>query len=78
MNLPIWNYETARFTDTTHSQPVPEHRGSLVAFICSAIFASPACAHDSLFHGDTLDSIANRIAWVVLYNKANLTLAFLV
>jgi hypothetical protein len=35
----------------------------LIAF---AILALPAQAHASLFHGETLDAIANGIAWVVL------------
>src|SRR5262244_3798463 len=35
----------------------------LIAFAC---LASPTRAHASLFHGETLDSIANGISWVVL------------
>jgi len=35
----------------------------LVAF---ATLVLPARAHASLFHGETLDSIANAISWVVL------------
>ena len=35
----------------------------LIAFICLAL---PARAHASLFHGETLDAIANGISWVVL------------
>jgi hypothetical protein len=35
----------------------------LIAF---AILALPTHAHASLFHGETLDSIANGISWVVL------------
>jgi CBS domain containing-hemolysin-like protein len=31
-----------------------------------AALASPTRAHASLFHGETLDSIANGISWVVL------------
>jgi hypothetical protein len=38
----------------------------LVAFIALAILALPSRAHASIFHGETLDSIANGIAWVVL------------
>jgi hypothetical protein len=37
--------------------------GPLVAF---AVLALPNRAHASLFHGETLDSIANGISWVVL------------
>ena len=35
----------------------------LIAFACLAL---PTQAHASLFHGETLDSIANVISWVVL------------
>jgi Protein of unknown function (DUF3302) len=35
----------------------------LLAFV---LLSLPANAHASLFHGETLDSIANGIAWVVL------------
>src|SRR5436309_14233004 len=37
-----------------------------VPFIAFAFLALPSHAHASLFHGETLDSIANGIAWVVL------------
>ena len=37
-----------------------------IPFIAFAILALPARAHASLFHGETLDSIANGISWVVL------------
>src|SRR5262245_34303672 len=30
------------------------------------LLASPARAHASLFHGETLDAIANAIAWVAI------------
>src|SRR6516162_8147094 len=35
----------------------------LIAFACLAL---PSRAHASLFHGETLDAIANGISWVVL------------
>jgi hypothetical protein len=35
----------------------------LIAFACLAL---PSQAHASLFHGETLDAIANGISWVVL------------
>ena len=35
----------------------------LIAFACMIV---PTRAHASLFHGETLDSIANGISWVVL------------
>jgi Protein of unknown function (DUF3302) len=37
-----------------------------VLFVAFAFLALPSRAHASLFHGETLDSIANGIAWVVL------------
>jgi CBS domain containing-hemolysin-like protein len=37
-----------------------------IPFIAFAILALPARAHASLFHGETLDSIANGISWFVL------------
>jgi CBS domain containing-hemolysin-like protein len=37
-----------------------------IPFIAFAILALPSRAHASLFHGETLDSIANGISWVVL------------
>jgi hypothetical protein len=38
----------------------------LIAF---AILVLPTPAHASLFHGETLDAIANGISWVVLITK---------
>ena len=40
--------------------------GRFVSFIALAFLALPSRAHASLFHGETLDSIANGISWVVL------------
>jgi hypothetical protein len=37
-----------------------------VPFIAFAFLAIPSRAHASLFHGETLDSIANVISWVVI------------
>jgi CBS domain containing-hemolysin-like protein len=42
------------------------HREWLMLLTIFAIFASPSRAHASLFHGETLDAIANGISWVVL------------
>ena len=39
---------------------------SFIPFIAFAILALPSRAHASLFHGETLDSLANGISWVVL------------
>jgi hypothetical protein len=36
------------------------------SFLAFAFLALPSSAHASLFHGETLDSIANGISWVVL------------
>jgi hypothetical protein len=43
----------------------PRH-GRLLALTAFVILTLPARAHASLFHGETLDSIANGISWVVL------------
>jgi hypothetical protein len=40
--------------------------GRFVPLIAFAFLALPSRAHASLFHGETLDSIANGISWVVL------------
>jgi CBS domain containing-hemolysin-like protein len=45
------------------ARPRGRHFILLIAF---ASLALPASAHASLFHGETLDSIANGISWVVL------------
>jgi CBS domain containing-hemolysin-like protein len=37
-----------------------------VGIIAFAFFALPSRAHASIFHGETLDAIANGISWVVL------------
>jgi CBS domain containing-hemolysin-like protein len=47
------------------SQRRPRGR-RFVPFIAFAFLALPSHAHASLFHGETLDSIANGISWVVL------------
>ena len=50
------------------SAPNPWRRrcGRLAPVIAFACLALPARAHASIFHGETLDSIANGISWVVL------------
>ncbi|MGH7983501.1 MAG: DUF3302 domain-containing protein [Candidatus Udaeobacter sp.] len=50
---------------STH-RPRPRRCGLLVPFVALASLALPSRAHASLFHGETLDSIANGISWVVL------------
>jgi CBS domain containing-hemolysin-like protein len=42
------------------------YRGRFAPLIAFAVLALPAQAHASLFQGETLDSIANGISWVVL------------
>jgi len=42
------------------------HCGRLKPLIAFSLLALPARAHASIFHGETLDSIANGISWVVL------------
>jgi Protein of unknown function (DUF3302) len=42
------------------------HYRRLVGIIAFAFFALPSRVHASLFHGETLDAIANGISWVVL------------
>ena len=37
-----------------------------MGIIAFAFFALPSRAHASIFHGETLDAIANGISWVVL------------
>ena len=44
----------------------PPYCGRFAALIAFASMASPTRAHASIFHGETLDSIANGISWVVL------------
>lgn len=41
-------------------------RGRLLLLVALTLLAWPANAHASLFHGETLDSIANGISWAVL------------
>ena len=41
-------------------------RGRLTSLIAFAFLALPSRAHASIFHGETLDSIANGISWVVM------------
>ena len=51
-------------------QPLDSRRRSrgrrFVPFIAFAFLALPSRAHASMFHGETLDSVANVIAWFAL------------
>jgi len=40
--------------------------GRVAPLIAFAVLALPTRAHASLFHGETLDAIANGISWIVL------------
>ena len=42
------------------------HHGRFVALIAFAVLALPTRAHASIFHGETLDALANGIAWFAL------------
>jgi hypothetical protein len=42
------------------------YRRRFAPLVALALVALPARAHASLFHGETLDAIANGISWVVL------------
>jgi hypothetical protein len=57
-------------TQHTATQPAASPRWPrsrcFIPFIAFAILALPPSAHASLFHGETLDSIANGISWVVI------------
>ena len=48
------------------TRPCPRRCRILVPFIAFAFLTLPSHVHASLFHGETLDSIANGISWVVL------------
>ena len=49
-------------TTTTHSTICPRCAPALLALL----LAAPTHAHASIFHGETLDAIANGISWVVI------------
>ena len=58
--------DSTRFNcPSNDSQRRPRGR-RFVPFIAFAFLAMPSHAHASLFHGETLDSIANGISWFVL------------
>ena len=61
-----------RTVETQESRIQSDHNmrriscGRLAPLIAFAVLALPSRAHASLFQGETLDSIANGISWVVL------------
>jgi len=66
----IWQYGTVRSQDSFIQSFRSRHQrnhGRFIAFVALASLALlPSHADASLFHGETLDSIANGISWVVL------------
>jgi CBS domain containing-hemolysin-like protein len=62
------------FVTQTMNAPPPDiltarprsRRGALFALILLGAALLPQSAHASLFHGETLDAVANGMAWVVL------------
>jgi Protein of unknown function (DUF3302) len=48
------------------ASPRRRRYGHFVPLIAFAFLALPSSARASIFHGETLDSIANGISWVVL------------
>src|SRR5215203_1837922 len=47
-----------------HPNPLTRRRAARA--LCALLLAAPLHAHASLFQGETLDAVANGIAWVVL------------
>jgi CBS domain containing-hemolysin-like protein len=62
----IWNFRTLPGGRTDKLRPLAALRHRLVWVVTLVFLAVPGRAHASLFHGETLDSIANGISWVVL------------
>jgi hypothetical protein len=58
--------EAQNVVDQRSASARPRHRGRLGLLIPFAFVALPTQAHASMFQGETLDSIANGISWVVL------------
>jgi hypothetical protein len=56
--------QASTIQSTVSLRPLPGRHFAL--FIAFAFLALPSRAHASMFHGETLDSIANGISWVVL------------
>src|SRR4051812_18132833 len=46
--------------------PTSRARGPLALVLAALGAGMPASAHASIFHGETLDSLANGIAWAVI------------
>jgi CBS domain containing-hemolysin-like protein len=58
--------ETNNVVNQSRAKARRRYCGRFAPLIAFAVLASPTRAHASLFHGETLDSIANGISWVVL------------
>ena len=61
-----WNFCTLPGERRVNSRLLAALRRRLIQVVTLLFLAAPCRAHASLFHGETLDSIANGIAWVVL------------
>jgi hypothetical protein len=46
--------------------PIPPMARAIAMGLLTVMLSRPTAANASIFHGDTLDSIANGISWVVL------------
>jgi CBS domain containing-hemolysin-like protein len=62
----IWNFRALTGGKRGKSRSLVIHRRPLMWVAPLLFLAAPSRAHASLFHGETLDSIANAISWVVL------------
>jgi Protein of unknown function (DUF3302) len=58
--------ETNNVVNQSTAKARRRYCGRFAPLIAFAVLALPARAHASLFHGETLDAIANGISWVVL------------
>ena len=58
--------EITKVSCQSTDQPRRFRARRFVPFIALTFLALPSRAHASIFHGETLDSIANGISWVVL------------
>jgi hypothetical protein len=62
----IWNFRTQQGERRVNSRLLAVLRRRLIGGVALVFLATPGRAHASLFHGETLDSIANGISWVVI------------
>ena len=60
------NREPKNVVDVSMAKMARSYRSRFVPLIALVMLAVPTHARASIFHGETLDSIANGISWVVL------------